>query len=89
MEAMKKSNPKTAGSLRLLNIYDKPSQIVQVAEFGGSVAAGTAVGAAVGTVIGAPFLGIGIIIGVTIGAVVGGVVGSIIPTVVKANKQHS
>ena len=89
LEAMKKSNPKTAGSLRLLNIYDKPSQIVQVAEFGGSVAAGTAVGAAVGTVIGAPFLGIGIIIGVTIGAVVGGVVGSIIPTVVKANKQHS
>ena len=86
MEALKKSNPSSARTL--LNL-DKTSQVVQVAEFGGSIAAGTAVGAAVGTAIGAPFMGIGIIIGAAVGAVVGGAVGSVIPTVIKACKQRN
>ena len=80
MEALKRSNPKR--SIPLLEI-NKPSHIVQLAEFGGSVLAGTAVGAAVGTAIGAPFMGIGIIIGSAVGAVVGGTIGSVLPTVIK------
>lgn len=87
MEALKKSNPKTARTQ--LKLSDQASPAIQVAEFGGSVAAGMAIGAAVGTVVGAPFLGIGIIIGATVGGVVGGTVGSIIPTVIKVcSKQH-
>ena len=86
-EALKKSNPKIAKSLLKLN--GKPSQVVQAAEFGGSIAAGTAVGAAIGTAIGAPFLGIGIIIGAAVGAVVGGAVGAVIPIVIKACKKHN
>ena len=87
MEALKKSNPKAARTQ--LKLSDQSSAVVQVAEFGGSVAAGTAIGAAVGTAIGAPFLGIGIIIGASIGAVVGGAVGCIIPTVIKVCKQRN
>ena len=83
--ALKKANPKAAKSLRMIS--DKPIHAVKVAEFGGSVVAGTAVGAAIGTAIGAPFLGIGIIIGATVGAVAGGAVGSIIPLVIKTRKQ--
>ena len=87
MEALKKSNPKAARTQ--LKLSDQSSPVIQVAELGGSMAAGTAVGAAIGTAIGAPFLGIGIIIGATVGAVVGGAVGSIIPTVIKVCKQRA
>ena len=87
-EALKKANPKAVRTQLKLSYQSPTSPVVQVAEFGGSVAAGTAVGAAIGTAVGAPFLGIGIIIGATVGAVAGGVVGSIIPTAVKVCKQH-
>lgn len=87
MEALKKSNPKAVRTQ--LKLSDGSSPVVQVAELGGSIAAGTAVGAAIGTAIGAPFLGIGIIIGVAVGAVVGAAVGSLIPTVIKVCKQHT
>ena len=87
MEVLKKSHPNVPRTL--LSLDHKQSKLVQVAEFGGSVAAGIAVGAAIGTAIGAPFLGIGIIIGVTVGAVIGGVVGSIIAIVKTCKQNHT